>query len=72
MVYWLEEKLTAGYNTYVVLEMTHFIEWKDRNGEMQSTYAYFYGQEDNMLKDELKSRSRDHALYTENLKMSHF
>lgn len=72
MVYWLEEKLTAGYNRYVVLEMTHFIEWKDRDGKMQSTYAYFYGQEDNMLKDELKSRSRDHALYNENLKMSFF
>ena len=72
MVYWLEEKLTAGYNRYVVLEMTHFIEWKDRDGKMQSTYAYFYGQEDNMLKDELRSRSRMDTLYTENLKTSFF
>ena len=72
MVYWLEEKLTAGYNRYVVLEMTHFIEWKDRDGKMQSTYAYFYGQEDNMLKDELQSRSRMNVRYTENLKLSFF
>jgi hypothetical protein len=31
-----------------------------------------YGQEDNMLKDELKSRSRSSTLYTENLKSSFF
>jgi hypothetical protein len=31
-----------------------------------------YGQEDNMLKDELRSRSRMDTLYTENLKMSFF
>ena len=31
-----------------------------------------YGQQDNMLKDELRSRSRMDALYTENLKTSFF
>jgi hypothetical protein len=31
-----------------------------------------YGQEDNMLKDELRSRSRSDVLYTEALKMSFF
>jgi hypothetical protein len=31
-----------------------------------------YGQEDNMLKDELKSRSRMDTLYNENLKSSFF
>ena len=38
----------------------------------QAAWAYFYGQEDNMLKDELKSRSRNKTLYTENLKLSFF
>jgi hypothetical protein len=31
-----------------------------------------YGQQDNMLKDELRSRSRMDTLYTENLKTSFF
>jgi hypothetical protein len=31
-----------------------------------------YGQQDNMLKDELRSRSRMDTLYTENLKLSFF
>ena len=31
-----------------------------------------YGQEDNMLKDELKSRSRMDTIYSENLKSSFF
>ena len=52
--------------------MTHYLTWKNRQGETCSTWAYFYGQEDNMLKDELKSRSRSKVLYTENLKLSFF
>ena len=55
-----------------MLKMTHLLSWKDRNGNEQTSWAYFYGQEDNMLKDELKSRSRSRVLYTENLKLSFF
>lgn len=72
MVYWLENIETSGYNRYVMLKMSHVIHWKDRNGDFRTIRAYFYGQEDNMLKDELKSRSRNRALYTENLKLSFF
>lgn len=72
MIYWLEDYVASGYNRYIVLRMTHFLEWKNRQGEKCTTWAYFYGQEDNMLKDELKSRSRNKALYTENLKLSFF
>lgn len=72
MIYWLEDIKASGYNRYVVLKMTHYLSWKDRSGEMRSSWAYMYGQEDNMLKDELKSRSRSQALYNENLKMSFF
>lgn len=72
MVYWLEEIQASGYNKYIMLRMTHFIEWKDRDGNMQGSWAYMYGQEDNMLKDELRSRSRSDVLYTEALKMSFF
>ena len=72
MVYWLEEIQASGYNKYIMLRMTHFIEWKDRDGKTQGSYAYMYGQQDNMLKDELRSRSRSDVLYTEALKMNFF
>ena len=72
MIYYLEDYVASGYNRYIMLKMTHFLTWKNRDGEDCSTWAYFYGQEDNMLKDELKSRSRNKVLYTENLKLSFF
>ena len=72
MVYYLEAIKASGYNRYVVLKMTHFLNWKDREGNPRSSWAYMYGQEDNMLKDELQSRSRSDARYTENLKGSFF
>lgn len=72
MVYWKEKIQCSGYNKYVMLRMSHQITWIDRDKQEHTIWAYFYGQEDNMLKDELKSRSRDHALYNENLKLSFF
>lgn len=72
MVYWLEDIKASGYNRYIVLKMTHFITWVDRNKKQRSSWAYMYGQEDNMLKDEIRSRSRMDAIYAENLKMSFF
>ena len=72
MVYYLEDIKASGYNRYVMLRMTHSLSWIARDGSSQNTYAYMYGQEDNMLKDELKSRSRMDTLYTENLKGSFF
>ena len=72
MIYYLEAIKASGYNRYVVLKMTHFLNWKDREGNPRSSWAYMYGQEDNMLKDELQSRSRSDARYTENLKGSFF
>ena len=72
LVYYLENIKASGYNRYIMLKMTHELTWVDRNGDTQASWAYFYGQEDNMLKDELKSRSRSRVLYTENLKLSFF
>lgn len=72
LIYYLEELKASGYNRYIVIKMTHFLTWKDRSGNEQTTWAYLYSQEDNMLKDELKSRSRNKVLYTENLKLSFF
>ena len=70
MVYWLESIQASGYNRYIVLKMTHYISWRDRKGENHSGWCYMYGQQDNMLKDEIRSRSRMDTLYGENLKFS--
>lgn len=72
MIYWMEEIPASGYNKYVMLKMTHLLKWKDNSGVQQESWAYMYGQEDNMLKDELKSRSRSAGIYTENLKLNFF
>ena len=52
--------------------MTHHLTWTDRSGTVREAWAYLYGQEDNMLKDEIRSRSRMDAIYSENLKSSFF
>ena len=72
LVYWLESIKASGYNRYIVLKMTHFITWRDRQGNMRESWCYMYGQQDSMLKDELRSRSVMDSLYTENLKASFF
>ena len=72
MVYYLVSIQASGYNRYIMLRMSHFFTWKARDGEYYSTYAYLYGQEDNMLKDEIRSRSRMDTIYAENLKSSFF
>lgn len=72
MVYWLEEINSSGYNKYILLKMTHFITWTARDKKQYSTWAYMYGQQNNMLKDEIRSRSRSNVIYNENLKSSFF
>lgn len=72
LVYWLESIKASGYNRYIVLKMTHFVTWRDRSNIERSTWCYLYGQEDNMLKDEIRSRSRSDVIYAENLKSSFF
>ena len=72
MVYYLERIKASGYNRYIMLRMSHYLTWTARDGKEYHSWAYLYGQEDNMLKDELKSRSRMDTLYTENLKLSFF
>ena len=67
---WYQEDVTdRGYNGYKMLRMTHEISWV-YDGHRFRSYAYLYGQQDNMLKNEIKSRSRMDALYAENLKSS--
>ena len=72
MIYYLENIQASGYNRYIVLKMSHYLTWTARDGSLQQSWAYMYGQEDNMLKDEIRSRSRMDTLYAENLKSSFF
>ncbi len=72
MIYYLEDIKVSGYHRYIMLKMTHYITWKARDNKIYSSWAYLYGQENNMLKDELQARSRSDARYTENLKTSFF
>lgn len=72
MIYYLEDIKISGYNRYIMLKMTHYITWKARDNKFYSSWAYLYGQENNMLKDELQARSRADARYAENLKTSFF
>lgn len=72
MVYYLEGIEASGYNRYIMLKMTHFLTWRASDGTTQTSWAYFFGQENNMLKDELRSRSKMNAVYNENLKSSFF
>lgn len=72
MIYWLESIKSSGYNKYIVLKLTHYITWSDRTGVQRNSWCYLYGQQDNMLKEELKSRSRADTVYNENLKSSFF
>ena len=72
LIYYLENIKASGYNRYIMLKMTHYITWKARDNKIYSSWAYLYGQENNMLKDELQARSRADARYTENLKTSFF
>lgn len=70
MVYYLDEVKDTGYNRYIIVKMTHTLSWtaKDQTNHMSEVYLYF--QEDNMLKQEVRSRSRTDTLYLENLKLN--
>lgn len=72
MVYYIEHIKASGYNRYIMLKMSHFITWRARDGKDYNSWIYLYGQEDNMLKDEIRSRSRMDTIYGENLKSSFF
>lgn len=71
LVYYKENIKASGYNRYILLKLSHLIKWKHGDEEFEA-WAYFYGQEDNMLKDEIRSRSRMDTIYGENLKTSFF
>ena len=72
MVWFFDERQKSGYNRYCLLKMTDNITWinNDNPEKEYSSYAYCFDQENNMLKNEIKSRTRSATLYMENLKLA--
>lgn len=62
LVYWLESIKASGYNRYIVLKMTHYITWRDREGVLHESWCYLHGDGDSALKDTLKGSG---AVYAE-------
>jgi hypothetical protein len=56
LVWWLEHIEASGYNKYVVLKMTHFLEW-EVNGEKFSQWAYFCGPATTAIADTIKTNT---------------
>ena len=65
MVFWLESIKASGYNRYIVLKMTHFITWFDRDKKEQKTWCYFHGDGDSAITESLKGSG---AVYVEDSK----
>ena len=65
-----DERHNSGYNRYCLVKMSHYIDWKFTDGNVYTSHAYMYFQQDNMLKNEPRSRSRSSTLYLENLKLN--
>ena len=66
--YW-DERRDSGYNRWTVVKISQPIHWINEDGSEWDSEAHIYGQMDNMLKNELQSRSRSATLYLENLKL---
>ena len=66
MIFYLENMKASGYNRYIMLKMTHFISWKDKNGIKRESWIHLAGPK-TRLRDTAKI---DIVIYTENNKLS--
>jgi hypothetical protein len=64
MIWWLEQIESSGYNKYVVLKMTHFLEWENEKGKF-AQWVCFSGPGTSMITDTVRS-SISSAVYKEN------
>ena len=65
MVWWKEETEASGYNTYVVLKMTHFLSWRDSFGSLHEQWSFFSGPGQALISDTIKSASGE-AIFKQN------
>ncbi len=70
MIFYLDNIKASGYNRYIVLQMTHFINWTDRDGIQRETRGYFYGNHRDKVIDTIMHDTNG-ALYQEPLMVSH-
>lgn len=64
MVWWLEHIEASGYNKYIVLKMTHELEWKSGNTTIKQ-WAYFSGPGTAAISDMVRT-STGKPIYSEN------
>lgn len=64
MIWWLERIESSGYNRYIVLKMTHYLEWK-HEGKIIKQWGYFTGPGNSTIEDIVQS-STGKPIYREN------
>lgn len=64
MIWWREMIESSGYNKYVVLKMTHELQWTE-DGTTYKQWGYFRGPGTSRIKDAIKSATGN-VLYDEN------
>lgn len=65
MVWWLEQIEASGYNRYVVLKMTHLLQWEAEDGTVCEQWGFFSGPGTAAIKDTTRS-STGKPIYNEN------
>ena len=58
MVMYLYDTQSKGYNKYLMMKMTHLINWTDRTGAKHESYAYFFGKMDRIIYDVIRSTAK--------------
>lgn len=71
MVWWLEQIEASGYNRYIVLRLTHCLEWLDADDNKQSQWGYFSGPGTALIQDVIKT-STAQSVYKENNNLHQF
>lgn len=65
MIWWLESMKASGYNRYVVLRMSHEIQWIGADGLTHQQWMYFSGPGKSKIQDTIKSKTGE-TVYKEN------
>lgn len=58
MVFYKKESQARGYNKYLMLKMTHLIQWYDRENEYHESWGYFFGKTTRIIYDVVRSTAK--------------
>lgn len=70
MIMYKYNTLSEGYNKFLLLKLTHFITWIDREGVTHSSWGYFFGQMERQIYDVVRSTANMPS-YSEPSKETH-